>query len=86
MSHQRKQFEKRKLEKLLQFDDWYPCPAYFSDRKGRVVRQYVSEFGARVLKKISNREIRRKVKNVNFELPSGKSQYQKLFDYWWELT
>lgn len=81
MSYSKSEKNKKKLKKLAQ-ETYNTCPtgAFYSEKKKRYVRYYR---GNNWLKVHCRRMTRRKLKNTT--VIYDKSQYKKLYDYWWEL-
>jgi len=70
--YERKQISKLKLIKLSSIKH---APAYYDKDKNRCVRYWYSK-RTKWLKRNSNKVIRK-----SNDIPSGKSQYKKLFEY-----
>ena len=83
MSHKRSVEDERRLKRLSHKSPWWRG-AFYSDRKGRYLRFYLSDWGgdskyAKYLKSSSNRRVRH-----HPDLLQHKS-YRKAYDLWWML-
>lgn len=81
MSYSKSEKNKKKLKKLAE-ETYNTCPtgAFYDEKKKRYIRYYR---GNKWLKVHCRRMTRRKLKNT--VVIYDKSQYKKLYDYWWEL-
>ena len=91
--HERVEIEKHKIKQLAENhrNDWC-SPAYFDEDKQRYVKTEKGSHADRYRyhKIQSNKKLRRaKIEETDGEfideVPSGKRNYQKMYDYWWEV-
>lgn len=88
MSYQRKQEDKRRLNKLYA-STRQSCGAgaYYDQRKDRIIRySYADKGRGRYLKRLSSRAVRRQDTNEDSPpAPGARAAYRRTFDYWWNL-
>jgi len=78
MSHNRKQFDKKKLKKLAEECSW-SGGSYYNERKGRYVRIWKSDLRLyRDEKKYSRRVLRRFLKKNGYTT-------KKVYDLFWNV-
>lgn len=78
-SAQERQKRLKRLEKETRHS--YGAGAFYDDQKKRIVRYSCHN---KKLKKHCRREMRRRLKNLDY-CSRQKCDYKKLYDYWWEL-
>lgn len=80
MGYRRAAERNRRLKKLHENTrHTYGAGAYYSDRRGRLVRYSVN---SKRVRQAGNRKLRRR--KIDFAPSSG--WHRKAFDYWWTVT
>lgn len=84
MSYDRQKEDKRRLIKLYQkTKSRFGSGVYFDEDKKRYIRYYICPSYRPYLKKVSNKKVRKFLKNEEKFYPKG--YYKKIYDYWWNL-